>query len=191
MATSKDIIRNLSGKVANMQRFVQRDLPRIVGKEAVDLFKSNFDKEGFQDGTLEPWPDVKRRDPSSKWYGFDYKGEHRTSLTFTRDKKTGKTRRADKQKKLNFSISATKRKILNGSTHELQRSLRYAPTANGVIITSDKPYAKVQNEGGFVKVFGKGSARLPQRKFVGDSKTLEDIITAKAGAAIDAILNND
>lgn len=91
-------------------------------------------------------------------------------------KKTGKSYKAPKQKKLNFSKAATQRKILNGSTHELQNSLRYIAGPGQVSIASDKPYAAVQNEGGTIRVFGKGSARLPARPFVGDSKELSDKI---------------
>ena len=176
MGTNPDIEQIIRHKLEKVSAWAKNDLPRIVGKEAVDHFRDNFNKEGFVDDGLHKWPDVKRRDESSSWYGFDYKGEKRTSYTFKRDKKTGKFFKDRKQKKLNYSKVATQRKILNGPSHELQNSLRYIANSGQVTITSDKPYAAIQNEGGTVRVFGKGSAQLPARPFVGDSKELSDKI---------------
>lgn len=176
MEAHPDIEQIIKRKLEEVNTWAKNDLPRIVGKEAVDHFCENFNKEGFVDNGLHKWPDVKRRDQSSPWYGFDHKGEKRTSYAFKRDKKTGKSIKDKKQKKLNFSKAATQRKILNGPTHELQNSLRYIANSGQVTITSDKPYAAIQNDGGTIRIFGKGSARLPARTFVGDSKELSDKI---------------
>ena len=46
-------------------------------------FKRNFELEGFQNGSLSKWKEVKRRDPSSLWYGFLYKGENRKKVPRT------------------------------------------------------------------------------------------------------------
>lgn len=170
------IEKEIGRKVNELARWVKNDLPRLAGKTAVDHFSENFDKEGFVNGGLNKWPKVKRRDADSPWYGFDYIGEKRTSYAFKRDKKTGKSYKSDKQKKLNFSRNATQRKILNGSTHELQRSLRYVVGAGSVSITSDKPYAAVQNNGGSIRVFGKKAVQLPARPFVGESLELDQKI---------------
>lgn len=163
-------------EMEELNRWAKNDLPRIVGKTAVDHFRENFEKEGFVNNGLHPWPEVERRKPDSTWYGFEYRGEKRTSVAFKRDKKSGKAFRKKEQKKLNFSKAATLRKILSGATHELQDSLRYLPGSGQVTITSDKPYAAIQNEGGTIRVFGKTSAILPARPFMGDSKELSDKI---------------
>lgn len=176
MEAHPDIEQIIKRKLEEVNIWAKNDLPRIVGKEAVDHFRENFNKEGFVDNGLHKWPNVKRRDQSSPWYGFDYKGEKRTSYAFKRDKKTGKSIKDKKQIKLNFSKAATQRKILNGSSHELQNSLRYIANSGQVTITSDKSYAAIQNDGGTIRIFGKGSARLPARPFVGDSKELSDKI---------------
>lgn len=39
--------------------FVGRDLPRIVGQEAVDFSKESFDRGGFTDKTFEAWQPLK------------------------------------------------------------------------------------------------------------------------------------
>lgn len=173
---NNDIEKAFRKAMKEAERWARDDLPRQVGKTAVDLFRENFTKEGFTDGGVKKWKEVKRRIPQSGWYGFEYKGEKRTAYAFSRDHKTGRTRKAKKQRKLNFSRAATTRKILNGRTHELQDSLRYEPAGGGVAITSDKPYAAVQNDGGNIRVFGKRTVRLAARPFVGPSKELDNQI---------------
>ena len=150
-------------------------LPIVIGKTAVDHFRENFTRQGFVNNGLQKWPDVKRRDPRSPWYGFDYKGEKRAEYRFARDRKTGKTKAA--AQKLNFSAAATKRDVLTSQRKELYNNIRYAPQAGGVAIISDLPYSKVHNEGGTIKVFGKHPARLPKRQFIGESKELSAKIT--------------
>lgn len=39
-----------------MAKYIRSDAPRIVGKMGVDHFKENFDKEGFVNNGLHPWP---------------------------------------------------------------------------------------------------------------------------------------
>lgn len=55
----------------------------------------------------------------------------------------------------------------------------------GVEILSDKPYAEVQNNGGDIRVFGRRTAKLPARPFIGHSQELdakiEDIIEKGMG----------
>lgn len=40
---------------------ISKQLPKIIGKRAVSIFKINFQLEGFQDNGVEKWQDVKRR----------------------------------------------------------------------------------------------------------------------------------
>ena len=81
---------------AEVKKFLRKDLPRIVGKMAVDEFRENFRRQGFRNNGVTPWKEVKRRDPQSSWYGFQYKGERRTSVSLVKDRKTGKMVRAKK-----------------------------------------------------------------------------------------------
>lgn len=92
---TKNLLKEIEKKVI---RYVEKDLPRIAGKMAVDEFRENFHRQGFRNNGITRWPDVKRRDKNSPWYGFQYKGEKRTSVRFVRDRKTGKTRRSKTQK---------------------------------------------------------------------------------------------
>lgn len=173
-----------------INRAIGRDLPMVIGKTAVDHFRENFRLGGFVNGGLHKWTDVKRRDPKNPWYGFEYKREKRTSLRLTRDRKTGKTKRAARQKLLNFSQTATIRAPLSSKRMELYNSLRYYCRQNEAIIATDKPYAQVQNEGGPIKIFGKRPARITARPFMGQSRELDEKVGEEINKRIDRILNN-
>jgi len=48
----------LTKKGQQIEEFINRNLPITIGKNAVDLFKNNFEEEGFFG---EKWKEVKRR----------------------------------------------------------------------------------------------------------------------------------
>lgn len=184
MAT-KNVLQDIEREI---KRYAHANLPRMAGKMAVDEFRENFHRQGFRNNGLHRWADVKRRDPSSPWYGFQYKGERRTSVRFVRDRKTGKTRRSQSQSKLNFSSAATKRGILIGPGSNLMRSVTVRQaTAQRVAIGTDLPYAEVHNEGGYIRVFGKAKVKVPKRQFVGESRELMQAIEKKFLREVDRI----
>ena len=182
----KALEKMLERRMAQINHWIERDLPRQVGVMAVNHFKRNFQLEGFLNGSLSKWKEVKRRDPSSPWYGFLYKGENRKKVPY---KLTKKGKRSKSQRKLNFSQAATQWNILHNSG-ELQDSLRYEPGPACVTITTDKPYAAVQNDGGMIKVFGKRAVKLPARPFVGESKELNERISRLIDDKINQLFNS-
>lgn len=190
---TKRELNNLPGDLRRcleaISQAIGRDLPIVIGKTATDHFRENFRAGGFVNGGLHKWADVKRRNSKSGWYGFEYKGEKRTALRLTRDRKTGKTKRAARQKLLNFSSTATIRAPLSSKRMELYNSLRYYCRQNEAIIATDKPYAQVQNEGGPIKVFGKRPARITARPFMGQSRELDEKVGEEINKRIDRILN--
>lgn len=184
---TKNLLKEIEKKVI---RYVEKDLPRIAGKMAVDEFRENFHRQGFRNNGITRWQDVKRRDKNSLWYGFQYKGEKRTSVRFVRDRKTGKTKRSNTQRKLNYSNAATKRGILIGPGANLMNSITEKERSKDkVVIGSDLPYAAVHNEGGTIKVFGKAVRKLPKRQFLGESRELMDELQKKYLADIDRIVD--
>ncbi len=159
--TTDEYLKKLEQKFKQLELGINTQLMPRIALKAVAHYKSNFRTQSF-DG--KPWAEVNRRKTESEWYGFDYKGEKRTYYAIT---KAGK--KAKKQKKLNYSSAATKRKILTGSTGELGNSVTARAVGFGVRVYSPKPYAKVHNQGGIIKVFGKATRTLPARPFIGKS----------------------
>lgn len=178
-------LNEINQKIQQASTWFNNALPRQVGTIAVNHFKDNFRKQGFQNGGIKPWKDVKRRDPNSRWYGFQYKGENRKKVPYNLTKQGKKSKQ---QRKLNFSLAATRWPILHNSG-DLRDSLRYIPQPGCVTITSDLPYAQVQNDGGQIRVFGKRSVKLPARPFVGPSVELDSKIKQTIDNGITNILN--
>lgn len=140
---------------------IEHTIPRKFGKEGQDYFEDSFTKQAW-DGA--PWEEVKRRNPSSQWYGFS---------AGATSKRPGRARRKPRSI-TNYSPAATKRKILIGESAELSSSIRHRIMSGGKIVwTTDKVYAQAHNEGATIKVFGKYSATLKRRQFMGFSKELD------------------
>ncbi len=71
----------------------QNTLPPILANEGTRFFVGNFDKEGFDDGTVKKWAVPKRRIPGTKEYKYPKKKDlgRRTRKTLV---KSGKLKRA-------------------------------------------------------------------------------------------------
>lgn len=50
-----------------LQKLIDDDLPRIIGREAVNYFKQNFQNESWE---RKKWKEVQRREPGSKTYKY-------------------------------------------------------------------------------------------------------------------------
>ncbi|MCZ2084148.1 MAG: hypothetical protein LC112_07720 [Flavobacteriales bacterium] len=59
MATAEEVMKQLQEKLAN----TFRDLPAIIGEEAVAFTQENFDAQGWQGDSFEPWQ--KRLNPNA------------------------------------------------------------------------------------------------------------------------------
>lgn len=163
----QDFARRFNEKMKKVADFTQGDdIKDILGTESVDYFKESFQNEGFTDETLNPWKDVKRRDPESPWYGHS--------------KQTGK-----------FSSARTTAKILSGEKLELQNAITYRRITNGARIMNDKPYASVHQYGGRAKIYGKKEFQMTPRPFIGRSAILVSNIEAKIKREMIRILNDN
>ena len=149
--TLAQLKKQIENRLNAVRTYANNDVKHVIGVEATNEFKENFEKESF-DG--KQWQDVKRRDPNSPWYGH-----------------SGQT-----GKKSNSRKSA---KILSGETGELKNAITWRNEGNRVIISNDKPYAKVHNEGGTAKIYGKKSFTMPRRQFIGATPKLIDNIIDK------------
>ncbi|ANQ49604.1 hypothetical protein MY04_4787 [Flammeovirga sp. MY04] len=156
-----------------IQTYLNRDAPRIMGIEAKKHYKKSFQDSGFTDSYLQKWKPAKRTNPKSVWYGFDYRAKSTPPDNHPKRWKSKKAYEARKPNAItNFSPAATRRKTLVGNTSALMNSIRYRSGEGFVKIYTNIPYAKVHNEGGKIKVFGKASVNLPKRQFIGKSNKL-------------------
>ena len=173
--TLEEHIKQLKQQSEQLQRFIDRDLPRLVGVEAVNFFTESFQNEGFTDETLEPWKEVKRRLDS------------RNFKTITRGKNKGVVRAIN---------AAGSRKILTGATGDLGRSIEYKAEPGQVTIISDtkgagsdKDYAAAHNEG--TTTAGRNrNVTIPKRQFIGKSATLDRQVMEIMKEGADKIIDN-
>lgn len=152
-------------KINRAIAYLQNDVKTIMGVEAVNHFKKSFLDQGFTDTNLEKWQEVKRRDPASTWRGFQYGSSA---------PKPKAKRKSGSQ--TNFSPAAETRKILSGPSGQLKDGITYERTAKGVRVYASTVYSKLQNEGGPMKVFGRGGKTMPKRQFMGKSEVLRNRI---------------
>jgi len=152
--------------IATRQRMWNEELPKIIATEAVNHFHQSFLNEGKTDKVLEKWPDVKRRDPSSEWYGFS------------------------RYNKKHFSPTRAVDKVLTDAGH-LKDSITYVIESDRVTIKSDSSYASVHQYGESAKIFGKKSFTMKPRPFIYHSDVLTrriyDVFERKCKIEIDKI----
>lgn len=156
-------------KLRRLNDYLENDIQTRIGVESVNHFKASFENQGFTDVSLKKWDEVERRKPSSPWYGFKYKGTASRPGTKKR-KKTSFS---------NYSPAATSRPILSGETGNLMNGIRWRKVGRQVEITANTKYAKLINEGGPMKIFGKHISKMPQRQFMGPSNALNKKIESK------------
>lgn len=164
--TGEELKERLKGKMKAMTDYLAGSKVRdIIGTTAVHHFQGSFEDEGFTDTKLNPWKEVKRRDPDSPWYG--HSGQ------------TGK-----------FSEARTTAKILSGETGHLRAAFKYIPTAKGVRVQNTAPYAAVHQYGLPAKVYGKHPFTMPKRPFMGDSEVMKKEMKEKILRDLTEILNS-
>jgi phage gpG-like protein len=188
--TPEQFTRHLKQQSAAIARYIQRDAPRMMGIEARKHFKQSFLDGGFTDSNLEKWKPAKRTNTGSVWYGFEYGARTRTPDGHPkRWKAKGKYKARKANPVTNYSPAATKRRTLSGRTGDLMNSLQYTVGTAKVTISSNLPYANVHNTGGRISVFGRKSATLPKRQFIGHSTKLNARLKLEINRDIKKILS--
>ncbi len=146
---------------ADLLRSIQQEIPRKVKIMALEHYNNSFQLQGFTDQSFQPWR-PRKDEKRAVFLGkrVKYKG-----------KKDGRANRA----------------ILFGKGRSvLAKSLRGRIAGKAVFISTDVIYAQIHNDGGLA---GRNhSARIPRRRFIGESrmlnKELEHMITVEMKNAL-------
>jgi phage gpG-like protein len=151
--TTEEFNARLTGMEREFEEFIRDAAPIFVGKIAVEMFKQNFQDEGFFG---QKWKEVKRRKATLR------RGGARVS---------NPAKGADRL-----------RKILTGGG-DLGRSIKVKEAANArAVVWTDpaafggkEPYGRVHNEG---LRAGRGAGfTMPRRQFIGQHEKLMQAIT--------------
>ena len=152
-----------------LAKYIRHDAPRIIGKMGVDHFKENFDKEGFVNNGLRPWP--KRKTETG-----------RKTLT-------GETKELQDSVDYKADIGKTSwgTDVVYGSIHN-----RGGKTKAHTISPRRKKALKFMGKDGALirrKVKHPGS-NIPQRQFIGHSQEFIDKINTRVENDITKILGS-
>lgn len=166
-------IRNMAADFARhgkeLRKYIRTDAPRIIGKMGVDHFKENFDKEGFVNNGLQPWPKRKADNTSKKIL-------------------TGETKELQDSIDYNADIGKTSwgTDVVYGSIHN-----RGGKTKAHTISPRRKRALKFKGKWGvgiWKKIKHPGS-KIPKRQFIGHSEEFINKIDIRVGADITSILD--
>lgn len=173
--TPQQAAAEIKRRLAEIERFRTEDLPEIIGVEAVRHYNESFVKEGATDRSFQKWPDVKRRDPQSPWYGFSLGA----NTPKPKADENGMRAKGSRAKATNFSPTRAQDKILTGESNELKNATDYIIKADRVTIVNDKPYARVHNFGEGSMIFGRKAFLQKARPFIYPSAVLNKAIYNK------------
>ena len=181
------ITKILAEKQKEVENYINNVFPRKAGKEAVDFIHSNFDREGYQDGSLDKWASPKRKRKKGK-AATQYKTLHsgRNSLrnSFRYDVETAKaiirtdveyaaihneggeiTHPISRRQRVKAYETHVKK---TGSRHREQNSMW-----KGLALTKRTSYA----------------VKMPRRQFIGPSTDLGNKLRDMAEKDLKRILN--
>jgi phage gpG-like protein len=171
-----DFLKSLQGKQNAIKKLLNGDLQRIVKREGLNHFEESWDNQGFTDKKLIKWdtrkpPDAKFRSGNVKTHG---RASKHTSGRASKPKLL-KSYKKWQAKNKGRAILVSHRTDTKGG--HLKDSLTAKIVGTAVIFSTDKPYAKVHNEGGKA---GRGAGfTMPKRQFLGESDVLINNIKNK------------
>jgi len=151
MINGNDFPEHLNHLSTQIEDYIDNVFPIEASVITEHFIEDNFLQEGFLNNGLQPWEDVKRRDSNSPWYGFAPKNKNQFSQTRASDP------------------------ILK-DTNALFEATTIRQGKGEIIVTNDRPYAEIHNEGGTAYIFGKKPFQMPKRQFIGHSKELNEAI---------------
>lgn len=187
--TPAEFEKRIQRHASELERFINDQLPRRIGKMAVDHFKENFRKGGFVDGGLKAWDKPKRFSETGKSAGSRY----------------GTLLSARNELFNSINYNAQKGLITISSDKEYSRIHNEGGAVNNTIAITPAmrkfAWAKHYNETG-----GKGDSKwkglaltkkdtihvnfvMPKRQYIGNSVELNTEITTMIEDQLSKILN--
>jgi phage gpG-like protein len=164
-----DFAKRLQQQHNAIKKLLNGDLQRIVKREGLNHFEESFDNQGFTDKTLKKWEPRKPPDKKEKKKGGELK-------SYSKWKSKNKGR----------ALLVGHRSDVKGG--HLKDSITARIQGTSVIFSTDKPYAKVHNEGGKA---GRGAGfTMKKRQFLGKSDVLINNIKGKITREIQKVFDS-
>lgn len=161
----------------NASKLIKSNVPKIIAVEAKNFFLESFRNQGFTDISLEKWMEVERRKKDADG-AYVAKGHWAKGF----NEETGK-------RKFGAYTKSDRNRAILVKSGDLRRSIRIVSTDwKRVVLGSDLVYAAVHNDG-LQAGRGKGF-KMPERRFMGNSKVLDKILLKKIEFEIKRVLSN-
>ncbi len=161
---------NIEQSLKEIKNFFNHKAPVIVGIEAKKFFKDSFNKQGWDNGVIQPWEGRKVKDQNRRT---------RSLLIKTARLKKSIQYRPTRGKVFVYSADVPYAEIHNegGIIQGSQNVRRHTRTRRGKR-TEVKAHKRTVN------------TRIPKRQFMGDSRTLNYKIEKELNRRINKIMNN-
>lgn len=137
----------------------------LIGNEAKNHFVGNFEKQGFDDRTVEKWE--RRKKFEAKGRGSKKSAKEYGTIRSVRAGRAILVKRGD-----------LRRSIIRGLINKFNLSVK---------VKTDLDYAKIHNDGLMGRAWGKHPFKMPKRKFIGDSYNLNEKVKKILTAKLDSI----
>lgn len=137
---------------------LKHDLPIIIGNTGQNFFRSSFEKQGWTDESFHAWKQVQRRTPGTKAYKYP--------------------KEKDLSRRTRGILIGNRAKGGEHLRDSVNRSLKKS-TWDAIEWSVPQKYAAAHNQGLMTRNF-----TMPQRKFMGTSKTLLNNIKDKIEFAL-------
>ncbi len=163
---------NIEKQIRSLKNLFNNQAPRIVGIEAKNFFKDNFNKQGFDDLGVEPWKERKTKDKNNK-------RDRAILVKSARLKKSIQYKLIGKGRVYVYSADVPYAKIHNeGGTIQGTFNVRTHTRTRRGKRTEVKSHKRTVN------------TKIPKRQFMGNSKTLNLKIEKELKRRINKIMNN-
>jgi len=188
--TPEEFFRKIQQNLKRIQPFIERDMPRIAGKLAVDFYKDSFRNQGFTDKSLKKWQKAKRTlykdNFASSQYGtlLSSRNElmesitYRVGLGFTvivSDKEYAEIHNEGGSVDFNIKVTPKMRKFAWAKHYNADKDSKEADKWKGLALTK-KNILNIK----FI---------MPKRQFMGESETMSKQIVGKVEDKLTNLLN--
>lgn len=188
--TPEEFFQKIQQNLKRIQPFIERDMPRIAGKLAVDFYKESFRNQGFTDKSLEKWQPSKRTLYKDKFASSQYgtllssRNElmesitYRAGLGFTAivsDKEYAEIHNEGGPVDFNVKVTPKMRKFAWAKHYNSKKDSEEAGKWKGLALTK-KNILNIK----FI---------MPKRQFIGESETMDKQIVEKVEDKLTNLLN--
>lgn len=190
--TPEEFFKSIKRNLGQIRSFIDRDMPRVAGKYAVDHYKESFRNQGFTDKSLEKWQPSKRTLYKDNFAASQYgtllssKNELMEAITYragvgfvaiVNDKDYAQIHNEGGPVDFNVKVTPKMRKFAWAKHYSSDKDSEAAGKWKGLALTK-KNILNIK-------------FTMPKRQFIGESETLSTKIVGKVEEKITNLLNTN